>query len=151
MRRAALFDMDGTLADVSGIRHFVRGPSRRHSGDKDFNSFHSLSVDCPANEWVAEMARNMPARDIDVVIVTARKAMWRGQTAWFLAQNNVPSAAMFMRGNKDGRPDVEVKRDMLAAIRRTWVPILAVDDNPAIVALWRSEGIPTISVPGWED
>ena len=146
MRRAALFDMDGTLADVSGIRHYVRGPRK----SKDFDSFHALSVDCPPHQWVVEMARGFSNQGIDVVIVTARKAKWRGPTAWFLAQNDVPSAALFMRADKDGRPDVEVKRDILAAIRRTWVPVVAVDDNPSVIALWKSEGIPTIIVPGWE-
>ncbi len=51
----------------------------------------------------------------------------------------------------DGRPDVEVKADILARIRRTWTVVAAVDDNPSVVGLWRSHGIPTHVVPGWDD
>ena len=47
--------------------------------------------------------------------------------------------------------DVAVKRDILAQIRTRWNPVLAVDDNAAIIRLWESEGIPVVVIPGWED
>lgn len=143
-RPAAIFDMDGTLANVSSIRHHVRG--RR----KDFGAFHGESVNVPANHEVVAMAQDMHTAGIDIVIVTARKHMWRNHTAMWLALNNVPSVAMFMRHDTDSRKDVEVKRDILTRIRQTWDVVAAVDDNPAITALWISEGIPTFIVPGWE-
>ena len=146
---AIIVDVDGTLADVSGIRHHVRKTPARPW--KDFDAFHAASVDAPAN--FAAVAITRAARDagIAVLVVTARRAVWRNHTAWFLALNDIPSDALFMRATKDGRPDVDVKRDILARIRTQWTPVLAVDDNPAIVALWRSEGIPTVVIPGWED
>ena len=144
-RRCAIFDMDGTLADVSGIRHHVK------VRPKNFNAFHGASVDCPPHHDVVALARDFHDNDIDVVIVTARRHRWRHHTAWFLAIHDVPSVAMFMRHNDDERSDVEVKRDILAKIRETWEPVAAVDDRPEVVALWISEGIPTHVVPGWED
>ena len=143
-RPAAVFDMDGTLANVSGIRHHVRGQR------KNFHAFHMESVDCPPNHDIVAMAQDLHDQGIDIVIVTARKHMWRHHTAWFLALHDVPSVAMFMRHDRDSRPDVEVKSDILDRIRQTWDVVAAVDDNPAITALWISEGIPTHIVPGWE-
>jgi hypothetical protein len=67
----------------------------------------------------------------------------------WLALHGIPSVAMFMRGDKDGREDVAVKRDFLARIRQTHEVVHAIDDNPAIVRLWESEGIPTTIIPGW--
>ena len=142
-RTAVLIDMDGTLADVSGIRHHVLAKPKR------FDRFHAESVDCPANADVVAMAHEARAAGHAVLIVTARRHMWRHHTAWWLALHGVPSDAMFMRGNDDDRRDVEVKRDMLATIRRAWIPVLAIDDNPSIIALWESEDIPTVRVPGW--
>lgn len=144
MRSCVIFDMDGTLADVSGIRHHVRGLAR------DFDAFHAASVDCPPHHDVVAMARDFHDAGIDVVIVTARTHRWRHHTAWFLAMHDVPSVAMFMRHDGDQRPDVDVKRDILARIRQTWNVVAAVDDNPNVTALWISEGIPTHIVPGWE-
>lgn len=143
-RPCAIFDMDGTLANVSGIRHLVA------QRPKDFDAFHRESVNVPPNHEVVALAQDFHDNGIDVVVVTARKHMWRNQTAWFLAMHEVPSVALFMRHDKDQRKDVEVKRDILARIRQTWEPVAAVDDNPSVVALWVEEGIPTHVVPGWD-
>lgn len=143
-RPAVLVDCDGTLADVSDIRHHVRPPQR------NFDAFHNESVNCPPNPEVVTLTQVAARSGLDVVIVTARKARFRHHTAWWLALHDVPSVAMFMRSDHDQRRDVEVKRDMLRRIRQTWTPVLAVDDNPAILTLWQAEGIPTLRVPGWE-
>lgn len=140
---AVIFDMDGTLTDVSGIRHHVTGPRR------DFDAFHRASVDCPPHDWVADLARQCDTDGFAVLVVTARRARWRHHTAWWLAMHGVPSAALFMRHDRDGRPDAAVKRDILARIRRSWDPVLAVDDQPAVLAVWESAGIRTVRVPGW--
>lgn len=137
--------MDGTLADVSGIVHHVASMPR------DFYAFHSESVDVSPNVEVVELARSVHDRGMGVVVVTAREAVWRHHTAWWLAMWDVPSDALFMRAVGDYRTDVEVKRDILAAIRASWTVVHAVDDNPAVIALWESEGIPVTNVPGWQD
>lgn len=137
--------MDGTLADVSGIRHYVR------TRPKDFDSFHAESVNVPAHGWVVDMVRDFHARGVTVIVVTARRHRWRHQTAWFLAMHGIPSDVLIMRGDRDMRSDVAVKRDILAQIRTRWTVVHAVDDNPAITALWRAEGIPVTVVPGWEE
>lgn len=143
-KTAAIFDMDGTLADVSGIRHLVLDPARRN-----FDAFHAASVDAPAHDWVVRLARAFAADGHAIIVVTARKAQWRHHTAWWLALNHVPSHALFMRANHDQRKDFLVKRDILTSIRQTWEPIHAVDDNPSVIALWESENIPVTRVPGW--
>lgn len=148
---AVIFDMDGTLADVSSIRYLLRfydDTKKRHV--KLFNKFHSLSVNVPAHSNVVNAAQVCKLLGTDVIIVTARKHMWRHQTAWWLAMNNVPSDALFMRNNNDNRPDYQVKKDILSTIRETWNPIYAWDDNPSIIKLWNEEGIPCTVVPGWE-
>lgn len=143
-RDAVIFDVDGTLADVRSIRHYVVGTRR-----KDFDRFHEESVNVPAHAHVANAAQVAHLLGLDVVVVTARRARWARHTGMWLALNRIPSAAMFMRGNADHRHDVEVKRDILEAIRHSWNVVAAWDDNPKIVDLWRSEGIATNVVEGW--
>ena len=143
---AVIVDMDGTLADVSAMRHFVRRQP------KNFDAFHAESVNVPPNPEAVRLVRMAHARGLAVVVVTARRARWRHHTAWWLALHDIPSDALIMRGDQDMRPDVEVKRDILRDfIRPAWNPVLAIDDNPAIVDLWMSEFIPTVQIPGWED
>jgi hypothetical protein len=151
MREAVIFDMDGTLANVSSIRHHLKKfDETRRRVIKHFDRFHEESVNVPANPHVVNAAQVCHLFDIDVIIVTARKAKWRNQTAMWLALNCVPSNALFMRGNDDNRKDYEVKKDILSQIRKEWIPIHAWDDNPAIIKLWKEENIPCTIVEGWE-
>jgi len=139
---AIIADMDGTLCDVSGIRHLLLGPGR-------YDAFHRASIDCPPHQWVVDAVTAEHAAGRAVLVVTARSARYRGITAMWLALHGVPSASMFMRADKDSRPDREVKAEILAKIRQRWTVVHAWDDRPEIVELWESEGIPVTVVPGW--
>lgn len=151
MKSAVIFDMDGTLANVSSIRHHLtRFDASKRRNMKDFDAFHAESVNVPAHSHVVNAAQMAHMLGHAVLIVTARSHKWRNHTAWWLAMHDVPSDALFMRGNDDKRKDYEVKRDMLETIRNAWTPIYAWDDNPAIIRLWEEEGIPHTVVPGWD-
>ena len=145
MNQCGIFDVDGTLCNVSNIRHHLR------NGNRNFDHFHADSVNCPPHQWVVNMAQNLSRNGIDIVVVTARKSRWFNVTWWWLNENRVPYVDLLMRDDWDQRPDYEVKEDILHRINQRWVPVLAVDDNPNVVGLWRENGIPTIQVPGWED
>jgi len=150
MRSAVIFDMDGTLADVRGIRHHIVPPTPMPKGwFKDFNAFHSESVNVPPNPSVVNHAVTASLLGHAVLVVTARRAMYRNHTAMWLALNGVPSDALYMRGDKDNRPDYLVKKDILDSIRTSFHVIHAVDDNPSVIALWQEQGIPTTIVEGW--
>ena len=71
MQTAVIFDVDGTLADVTSIRHHVL--QRR----KDFDAFHSLSVNVPPHADVVSLAHDVQAAGHAVVVVTARSTQWR--------------------------------------------------------------------------
>ena len=144
MRRAVIFDMDGTLCDVASVRHHVRGTRR------NFDAFHRASLECPPHEHVVEAARQAKADGLDVVVVTARQERWRRLTGIWLALNDVPSDELLMRADHDERPDVEVKRSILRRIRKRYEVVAAWDDNPSVIALWRSEGIEVHVVDGWD-
>ena len=151
MRNAVIFDMDGTLANVSSIRHHLTAfDATKRRVIKHFDRFHAESVNVPPHNHVVNAAQVAKMLGHDVLIVTARKHQWRNHTAWWLAMHDVPSDALFMRGNDDNRRDYEVKKDILSIIRKAWNPIYAWDDNPAIIRLWQEEGIPHTVVEGWE-
>jgi len=141
-QEAAIFDMDGTLCDVSGIRHLLHGPG-------GFRAFHRASASCPPHAWVVDAARAQAARGRAVLVFTAREALHRNVTAMWLALHQVPSDAMWMRGIGDGRPDVVVKAEMLAWAQTMYWPVAAWEDQPSIADLWRDVGLDVTGVPGW--
>jgi uncharacterized SAM-binding protein YcdF (DUF218 family) len=147
-KSAVIFDMDGTLADVSSIRHYLIPDDNKK---KDFDTFHSESVNVPAHSHVVNATQVAKLLGHDVLVVTARRHMWRNHTAFWLAMNDIPSDMLMMRGNEDYRKDYLVKKDMLDTIRQAYNVIHAWDDNPSIIQLWKDEGVPHTVVPGWDD
>jgi hypothetical protein len=148
--RAAIVDMDGTLANVSSIRHLVDGINTK----KDFHAFHAASEFVPANRQAIDFCvRHHKAGD-KILVVTARMEQWRGATTRFLDRElipYVPVEALYHRADGDYRKDREVKQEILDELREHYVIVAACDDNPNIVALWADEGIPEIEViPGWD-
>lgn len=143
---AVIFDVDGTLADVRDLRQEWLFPI---DSAADYQNFHASSLNAPVIEWVKEAAQHTHDCGVAVVIVTGRSTRWRQHTAWWLALNNIPSDALFMRHLKDHRPDPEVKLSFLEQIKASWTPLWAFDDNPSTIQVWRDASIPVTVVPGW--
>lgn len=142
---AVIVDVDGTLVDVSSVRHHVAGPGKR-----DFDAFHHGSADCPpiaqTLRWVEEMHDN----GHHILVVTARMEKWRGLTLSWLARHLTrPHTELVMRRDGDYRPDYEVKREIHAELEDRYHIRAAIDDNPNVLKLWNELGIPCTVVPGW--
>jgi hypothetical protein len=153
--RAVIVDMDGTLVNVSSIRHYVRDIPQDEDGvqrrKKDFDSFHKASLFCPAIWPTMDKIQWYWESRLDILVVTARSWDYEKTTRDWLHKYAVPHTKLFMRPIGDFRADVDVKRDILAEIEKTWRVVHAIDDNPHVIALWEEKGIPTTVVPGWED
>lgn len=147
---AIIFDCDGTLVNVSSIRHHLIPTDPRFTGKKNFDAFHSESVNCPPHSWVRSSFLLHEYNDIKCIVVTARQEKYRPHTSWWLSEQGLHPTEQHHRPNGDFRKDVEIKREILEDLRKRYTIVQAFDDNPAIVELWRSEGIPTTVVPGWE-
>ncbi len=142
---AVIVDMDGTLCDVSSIRHYVTG------NDRNFDKFHKASLWCPPTPWVAEEVSKF-SRDPEwvVIIVTARDARYERETRDWLVKHGIQFDHIYMRGWGDIRPDYIVKQEILDNMREDgYEPLIAFDDNPEVVEVWRRNGIAVRVVPGW--
>lgn len=150
-RKAWLFDVDGTLANVDSILHHVVNKDRTSDKFKrDFDAFHADSVHVPPHKEVVEMVWKAIKEGYDILVVTARREEWRAHTAFWMKKNDIPHDALFMRQDDDYRPDYEVKKDILVHINRFWEIVHAVDDNPKILKLWEENDIPTTRIGDWD-
>lgn len=150
MSDAVIFDVDGTLCDVTSIRHHVDLHDPRHERI-DFDAFHRASVDCPPHQHVIDAVHQAHDDGQVVIIVTARQTKYRALTEWWLSEQAIEWDYLLMRATGDWRTDVDVKRDILTRIRRKHHVVMAWDDNPSIIQLWESKGIPVTVVPGWPE
>jgi phosphoglycolate phosphatase-like HAD superfamily hydrolase len=136
MRDAVIFDLDGTLCDTTEIVHLIEGD------DKDFAAFHAASAQCPARDDVVAAAREQSGLGRAVIVVTSREFVWRDVSLDWLVAHEVPYDALHMRIVGDYRKDVVVKKEILQQITDDGFTVLeAWDDQPAVLELWRDNGI----------
>lgn len=134
--RAILVDMDGTLCDVQGIRHYVE------CDRPDFRSFHEASRFCPTRPEVEAEVRRAAAEGLAVVIVTARDERFERATRDFLLRHRIPYHALHMRPWGDRRRDAVVKAEILERIvREGFEPVRAIEDRLDIAQVWSAHGI----------
>lgn len=121
MKKAFVFDIDGTLADNSHRLHYIQGEK------KDWDSFYAASSEDKPIEAVTELARFLdnggPLLNLDsdyaVVFCTGRPESTRRATgSWLSLYCQIFPMAMYMRKDGDHRPDYVVKEEMIAQMRR---------------------------------
>lgn len=135
-RFAAVFDVDGTLADCSERRRHLDQP--KPDWKRFFEAMHRDLPIWPV-VWALQAIRNTGA---PIVICTGRPGEYHERTKTWLDRWGIPYDAFYGRESRDNRPDVEVKREMLAAMRADgFEPYLVFDDRAGVVQMWRDEGL----------
>lgn len=140
---AVIVDLDGTLVNVSTISHLVRGSK------KNFPLFQELATFCPANLDVVAVTQSLAEVGFKILIFSGRSDAWEHATKEWLEVHRVPYSSLSMRPAGDFRPDWQLKLAMLTALDPRMNVVLAIDDRPQVIRLWRSQGIPVVTLP-WD-
>lgn len=143
---AVIFDRDGTLASVHN------GPSHGAS-DSDWGAYNAaLPFDRPVPSVVALLNSIRPG--VIRIMVSGRAEgdhpgdrRRRFAMQDWIAKHDLPIDFLFMRAGGDRRVDSIVKDEILHRdILPRFNPVLAVDDRPQVLDVWRRNGIATIQV-----
>lgn len=146
-----VFDIDGTIADVSDRLHYVTPPNR------DWNTFFDRVIDdkpiWPIIDLVNIISMHCvrdgsddPDRDqYDIVFVTGRPERCREQTVKWMAKyfgSVAFSFSIMMRADGDHRPDHVIKSEIIdQLIDQDCEIVFAVDDRDSVVQMYRNRGI----------
>ncbi|WP_323016509.1 hypothetical protein [Castellaniella sp.] len=152
MKPLYIFDLDGTLADLSHRKHFI-GCSR---GEQKWDSFYAH---CHADEpiWpVIDTLNALKSSGADVWIFSGRSDWVREETRYWLELNTALTGreletCLMMRRDGDYTPDDKLKEswlnNMLEVDRQRLVAVF--DDRDRVVAMWRANGVRCFQVaPG---
>lgn len=133
--KTAIFDMDGTLANIDHRIKYLT------DGHPDWESFNSLMVHDKANIDMCDLAK-MLSNYYRIVICTGRFDKFRNTTEQQLHYWGVPHSGIFMRPEGDYSSDVDVKRKHLKYMRdNEYNPMIAFEDRKRVVDMWREEGL----------
>ena len=129
-----IFDIDGTLADVSErIHHLKKKP-------KDWNAFVGGMAQDKAIQSMVRLCNILYASNIQIMLCSGRSEEHRAETVKWLAQHNVKYHELRLRKDRDRRTDSLVKREMLEGIDKSKI-LFVVEDRSRVVEMWRSEGL----------
>ena len=129
-----IFDIDGTLADVSERIHHVR------KKPKNWPAFFSGMAQDKAIHSMVRLCNILYATGIEIVLCSGRSEEHRDETVKWLERQGVNYHDLLLRKDNDRRSDAVVKREMLAQIDKSKI-LFVVEDRSRVVEMWRSEGL----------
>lgn len=131
--KAVLVDVDGTLMNMS----LERSPFE----------WDKVLLDEP-NLAVVETVQALKAFGYTIVVMSGRDAVCRADTLLSLTEAGVAVDALFMRPEKDMRPDWQVKMELFDNnVRNSYNVVFALDDRNQVVDFYRKKlGLPVHQV-----
>lgn len=129
-----IFDIDGTLADVSErVHHLEKKP-------KDWDAFFQGIPQDKAIRSMVRLCNILHESGLKILLCPGRSEQYRPETVEWLAQQGVEYHELILRRDNDKRSDAVVKREMLAGLDRSKI-LFVVEDRRGVVEMWRSEGL----------
>ncbi|MGI5347083.1 LNS2 domain-containing protein [Streptomyces sp. CA-250714] len=129
----AVFDLDGTLADVRHRLPFLQQRPR------DWDSFFDAAVDDPPLVKGVALAMES-AQQCELAYVTGRPERCRADTVEWLKSHGLPVGRLLMRPEGDRRPARVTKLELLQQLARERPVALVVDDDEQVNAAYEHAG-----------
>jgi phosphoglycolate phosphatase-like HAD superfamily hydrolase len=129
-----IFDIDGTLADVSQRIHHLRGARKNWPG-----FFASMAQDKAIHSMV-RLCNLLFEAGLHIVLCSGRDETYRKTTENWLKREGVRYHELRLRRQDDRRSDVVAKREMLDGLARDRI-LFVVEDRSRVVEMWRAEGL----------
>ena len=146
MKRCYIFDIDGTIADLTHRRHHVA------TKPKNWPAFHAGCVDDKPIDHIRTLLGHIrEGTTAPIIYVSGRNEAQRENTEQWIELHGFPLAFhLYMRADGDFRDDSIVKLELLQRLRADgFEPIMAFDDRDRVVKMWRDNGVPCAQVaPG---
>jgi phosphoglycolate phosphatase-like HAD superfamily hydrolase len=151
MTKCFVFDIDGTLADITPRLHFIKADM------KDWKEFKARAAEDAVHWEVVTVLRAISTVGWPVLLCTGRTEDERAATEGWLADKISvqlgfpgPVQKMYMRAAEDYRDDSVVKVELLERIRRDgWDIVAWFDDRKRVVDALRDNGVNVFQVrPG---
>lgn len=144
-KKIIVFDIDGTLANVTHRRHFVASKPKNWAAWNAGMSNDTVHEDI---RWILDSFHNRS--DTSIIICSGRGSEDREVTERWLTDNYIYFSDLYMRAEKDYRQDSIVKVELLNRIREEHgEPFLWFDDRNQVVDAIRAQGVRVCQVaPG---
>lgn len=137
-----IFDIDGTLADISHRLHFIKNKPA------DWRAFFAACTQDEPIPEVINVARALGAFN-DIVYLSGRSEEVRQETLDWMIEERLPCGALYMRESDDHREDSVLKAEYLEDlfIKHGRLQIAGVfEDRKQCVDMYRAKGLRVFQV-----
>lgn len=129
-----IFDIDGTLADISERVHHIRRKP------KNWNAFIAGMAQDKAIHSMIRLCNILYASGLRIILCSGRNEKNRPETVEWLAKHGVNYHELLLRQDEDFRSDAIVKREILQGFDKSKI-LFVVEDRSRVVEMWRAEGL----------
>jgi len=137
-----IFDIDGTLIDISNRLHLLK---KTPPDWEEFRNPLQKRWDEPRLP-IINIAIALEKAGHNLLFCSGRRESEREDTLEALSRFFL-MPMLWMRRDKDYRPDTEVKADMLETLRNQgFNPVMAFDDRPSVIRMWKEHGLTVADV-----
>lgn len=137
MKRAIIFDLDGTLANIDKRRAYL------NENPKDWDGFFTGITDDLPNNSIVMLYKILESRnEHTMIIVSGRPDKYKLESVDWLERHGINYDYLYMRKSGDRKPDYLIKEEVLDEIvSNGFEVVLSVDDRNSVVQMWRKRGI----------
>lgn len=148
MKPLYIFDIDGTIADLSHRLHYIK------TVPKDWDSFNARVIHDTPIKPVLEIMHSLYKAGTDVYFFTGRNESTRAATTEWIYQNtfwdtSTITQSLFMRPLNDRRDDTQVKKDIYLNHLNEYDKnrlTSVFEDRDRVVKMWRKLGVTCLQV-----
>jgi hypothetical protein len=162
MKRAIIFDLDGTLALIDHRRHYVTCPVLTADNpdaldwEPNWDAFYEACDNDAPNPAVVALYKHLlshsdPDSGQRIFIFSGRSASVKRKTLKWFDNHGIPwPDRLLMRDDGDFTPDEQLKEQWLRNLQgEGYFVIMTFDDRQKVVDMWRRNGITCLQVaPG---
>lgn len=143
-----LCDIDGTIAEISHRRHYVKEKPKNWMKFYEEMGNDSLREEVLADVQATLQKAREEGKRTFFILVSARPDNYRKQTEEWLAKVGIDDySTLIMRRAGDSREDSIVKREILYKYFKDKSKVIRVfDDRPRVIRMWREEGLDVVDV-----
>jgi hypothetical protein len=134
MDEIVIFDIDGTLADITEReRHVLKKP-------KNWKAFFAGMAEDKAVVSMVRLCNILYAAGVRIILCSGRNESHREETEAWMKREGVNYHEIRLRADGDMHSDTIAKREMLRGLDKSKI-LFVVEDRSRVVEMWRSEGL----------